>query len=336
MAVTIRDVAERAEVSLATVSRALRNHPLIAERTRLHVVAVAAELGYVLPTREVRPHQEATRPRVALVVPYVGRWYFARLLEGAERVMQSRGIDLIVTRPVDSQGRQRAVADHLQELRVNGAIVAAIPMDAAELTILDGLSIPIVLVGSDDLRTTTVGIDDVHAGYVAASHLFELGHRRIGLVTEGPHPWGFLSSRERRNGFLAAHERAGVRFDPALEVHADFTVRGAQKAVEVLLEMPEPPTAIVVHSDEMAFGVMTAARLHGLRIPEDLSVVGIDDHELAAAWELTTVGQPVDTIGELAAWQMASRLAGLVTDEQHLLLPTTLIVRGSTAAIRKT
>lgn len=331
MAVTIRDVALKAEVSVATVSRALRDHPSISERTRAHVVAVASELGYVLPVRNVPARMENTRPRVALIVPFVGRWYFARVLEGAERVMHDRGIDLIVSRPADSQGRRRALADHLQDLAVNGAIAVSMPLADDELDALERIGIPIVMIGVNHPKVTHVRIDDVNAGLVATRHLLELGHTRIGLVSEGPfEPWSFTATRDRRIGFLKAFDEAKVAWNPAFEVHADFTARGAENAVERLFGMANPPSAIVAQSDEMAYGVMAAARRHGLHVPEDLSIVGIDDHEVAAAWDLTTVAQPVDTLGELAAWQIAARVNGDKAELQQLTLPTTLIVRNST------
>ena len=333
MAVTIRDVAAKADVSVATVSRALRSHPSISERTREHVVAVANEMGYVLPVRSAVARVEPGRPRVALIVPFVGRWYFARVLEGAERVMHDRGIDLVVSRPVDSQGRRRGLADHLQDLSVNGAVTVSMPISEAEIDALTRVGIPLVMIGTEHPQVSHVRIDDVAAGQTATRHLLELGHERIGLVSEGPfEPWAFSASPDRRKGFLLALQEARVKWDPALEVHADFTARGAEAAVERLFEMQNPPTAIVAQSDEMAYGVMAAARRHGLRVPGDLSIVGIDDHEVAAAWDLTTVAQPVDTLGELAAWQIASRvLGGVTTDVHRLVVPTSLVVRNSTA-----
>lgn len=334
MSVTIRDVAARAEVSLATASRALRDLPVIAESTRRRVQEAAADLGYVLPTRNAPAVPEPRRPRVVLFVPYIGRWYFARLLEGLERVLHTRGIDLIVARPVDVQGRRRSVAEHVQDLGVNGVVLADVTVDDIELQVLAERGIPVVLIGVNDLSIDTVGIDDRNAGFVMARHLLTLGHRRIGLLTEGKHEWGFLSARDRREGFLAALAEEGVEWDPALEVHADFTVTGAKRAVETLFELADPPSAVIAHSDEMAFGVIAAARAHGLRVPEDVSVIGIDGHDMAEAWELTTLAQPVDTLGELAAWQMASRIEGSTDDApRHLRLPTTLVVRASTACI---
>lgn len=332
MAVTIRDVAAKADVSVATVSRALRNHPSISERTREHVVAVAQAMGYALPVRSAPARLDTARPRIALIEPYVGRWYFARVLEGAERVMHDRGIDLIVSRPVDVQGRRRALADHLQDLGVNGAIAVSMPLGNDELDSLERIGIPIALIGVNHPLASHVRIDDVAAGMIATRHLIELGHERIGLVSEGPfEPWRFTASKDRRDGFLKALQEARINWDPAYEVYADFTARGAESAVERLFEMPKPPTAIFAQSDEMAYGVMAAARNHGLSVPEDLSIVGIDDHEVAAAMGLTTVAQPVDTLGELAAWQIAARVLGDVgTELQQLVVPTSLVIRQST------
>jgi DNA-binding LacI/PurR family transcriptional regulator len=195
--------------------------------------------------------------------------------------------------------------------------------------------IPMVLLGATLPGVSSVEIDDVAAARVATSHLVDLGHRRIGLVSGRPFERiPFTAPPERRRGFLLAHKEAGLPWDPNLEVTADFTARGAQRAALPLLDRPDRPTAVFAECDEMAFGVMAAARSLGLRIPEDLSVVGIDDHDLAESLGLTTVAQPVRTLGELAALQ----LAGLVghhnepAPAQRVMVPTMLVVRETSAS----
>jgi DNA-binding LacI/PurR family transcriptional regulator len=176
----------------------------------------------------------------------------------------------------------------------------------------------------------SVCIDDEDAARQVTEHVLSLGHSRIGLVSSAafdPTP-GMVASA-RRDGFRAALQAAGIPRDPALEIETDFSIRGAQRAVERLFSLPHPPTAIIAESDELAFGVVAAARGHGLDVPEDLSVAGIDGHEVSEVWGLTTMAQPVTSLGEVAAWQAVSPGQAPAT----ITMPTSLIVRTSTRAL---
>lgn len=327
MSITIRDVAKHADVSVATVSRALRGHSSVSAATRERVEKAAAQLDYTLPYRpEINTHRRSSR--TAVVMPYIGRWYFARVLEGIESVLGDRDGDLIIVRPFDRQGRRRNLLDLIAPGDVDAAILVALPAQDSEVLALQERGIGLSLLGSTHPRISNVTIDDTDTGRQATEHLISLGHTRIGLVSGAPfEPMAFTVATNRRKGFLTALANANIAWDPTLEVHADFTIRGAQRGVDRLLSLENPPTAIVAESDEMAFGVIAAARSHGLRVPEDLSVVGVDDHDVSEAWDLTTMAQPTQALGEVAAWQALSR------SEQpaSVIMPTSLIVRGSTA-----
>ncbi len=331
MTTTVRDVAALAGVSAATVSRALRGHRSISEATRVKVQQAADQLGYSLaPTA-------SHRARVAVVMPYLDRWYFAQVLDGAERALSDKGIVVLVHRLVDLDDRRRALLGDIPRREADGVLLVNVPPAPDEAALLADRRIPIVLLGASLPGVTGVEIDDVAAARAATMHLVELGHRRIGLVSGRPFERiPFTAPPDRRRGFLLAHKEASLPWDPDLEVTADFTVRGAQRAAHTLLDRADPPTAVFAESDEMAFGVMATARSLGLRVPEDLSVVGIDDHDLSEALGLTTVAQPVRTLGELAALQLAGLIAHHDREPEparRVTVPTLLVVRESTAAI---
>lgn len=338
MAVTIRDVAEAAGVSVATVSRSLRGSQEISEATRLRVITVARELGYESQSRRTE------RKRVALVMPYVGRWYFSQVLEGVEGVLRGKDIDVIVHRLVDLDDRRLALLGHLPGHEVDAVILVSMMPAEDEIRVLRDRAVPLSLIGVAHPDVPHVRIDDVAAGRAAASHLISLGHRRIALVSGARYERiPFAVAPERRRGFLQSLNAAGLDWDPSFEVYGDFTAAGARAAIAPLLEREDRPTAVVAESDEMGFGVAAAAASYGLRVPEDLSVVGIDDHDLAETLGLTTVAQPVTMLGELAAWQVVGRLQNRPPSTlqgqsqlssggrvESVVLPTSLVVRSST------
>ena len=328
MTSTVRDVAALAGVSAATVSRALHGHRSISEATRARVEAAAAQLGYT-------PAPAASdRARVAVVMPYIDRWYFAQVLDGVERAFAGKGILVLIQRLVDLDDRRRAMLGDIPRREADGVLLVNVPPAPDEAALLAERRVPLVLLGASLAGVSSVEIDDVAAARAATAHLMDLGHRRIGLVSGRPFERiPFTAPPDRRRGFLLAHKEFGLPWDPTLEAPADFTVRGAQRSARLLLERPDPPTAVFAESDEMAFGVMSVARSLGMRIPEDLSVVGIDDHDLSEALGLTTVAQPVRTLGELAALQLAGMIAhpndGPVAP--RVTVPTMLVVRDSSA-----
>jgi DNA-binding LacI/PurR family transcriptional regulator len=178
----------------------------------------------------------------------------------------------------------------------------------------------------------TVRIDDVAVGRTATEHLLALGHRRIAHIGGDPEqPLNFSAPSDRRAGWLSALRSAGIEPSPDYATASDFTAAGGKRAMEALLALPCPPTAIFAGSDEIAFGAMFAARLAGCHIPRELSVVGVDDHDLSGLAGLTTVAQPVTEQGTLAAELILAAIGGdLSRRHEHVLIPTRLIVRLTT------
>lgn len=334
MAVTIRDVAAAAGVSIATVSRALRGHSNISQRTRERVAEVAAELGYQTPERAVEGSEAGFR-RIAIVAPFIGRWYFAKIIERIEWICRERGFESLLFRPSDSTGAALEWVDHLRAFGAEGSIIITHPMSPEDRARLSGLGLPVVFIGDHQPGIASIGIDDVEVGELATRHLLELGHRRIAIVTGFQNdPHRFRTPVHRLQGYRQALADAGVPPDPTLELHADFTAPSSFQAVLAVLQAAQRPTAVFAASDEMALGVIGAAQHLGLRVPEDLSVVGVDDHELAAPLGLTTVAQPVDAIAEYAAWQLISNLNhGVDSAPARVSLPVELLVRRTTAPL---
>jgi DNA-binding LacI/PurR family transcriptional regulator len=329
----IKDVARELDMSTATVSRALRGLPGVSEATRERVEQTALRLGYVPSPSAVGLASGQTRT-VAVIVPFVTRWFFASVVQGAEEVLREQGYDLLLYNLAGSAAaRHRVFETGLLSKRVDAVVVLSLQPSAVELNRLAGLNRPVTFVGADVPGWATVRIDDEVAARTAMEHLIGLGHERIAYVG-GPGVLDFTAPNKRLAGYHDSLRSAGLPLDPSLEVDGAFTLAGGTEAGHELLARPDRPTAVFAASDEMAIGVLRAARELGLRVPEDVSVVGIDDHELADFFDLTTVAQPVLEQGRMAARQVLDAVAATATDAgwhpDQVILPTTLLQRGST------
>lgn len=333
----IKDVAREVEMSTATVSRALRGLPGVSEETRVRVMETARRLGYVASPGAAALASGKTRT-VAVVVPWVTRWFFAAVVEGAEEVLRERGYDLLLYNLAGDEGaRHRVFETSLLTKRVDAVLVLSLKPSPDEIARLDKLGRPVTVVGADVPGWATVRIDDEAAARTATRHLLELGHRRIAYIggaVDGV--LDFTAPAARLTGFRAAIAEAGLAPDDTLEADGLFTVTGGMRAAEELLSRSDRPTAVFAASDEMAFGVLRAARLRGLRVPEDLSVIGIDDHEMSAIFDLTTVAQPVRDQGRVAAQQVLAALTAQHWVPEQVVLPTRLVIRRTTAPPRST
>jgi LacI family transcriptional regulator, repressor for deo operon, udp, cdd, tsx, nupC, and nupG len=329
---SLDDVANRAGVSAATVSRALRGLPGVAEGTRARVLATAAELAYVISPSASRLASGRTRT-VGLVVPYVNRWFFSQVITGFEEQLRLAGYDLLLYNLGDDAGRERFFAQMPLRRRVDAVLVLCLPMSEAEVAILRSLDVPLGIVGAEVDGFVSVRIDDLAGASSAVQHLVNLGHRDIGLISAGTDvPMHFTAPVERRRAYLDVLAAAGIDYDHRLESLGDFTTAGGERAMSVLLGRPRQPTAVFALSDEMAFGAMKAIRRAGLRVPRDISVIGFDDHDMADLLDLTTIAQPVLAQGQQAGRMlMSSMTAGARPTTTSVVFPTTLVVRGSTA-----
>jgi len=336
--VTIEDVAAAAGVSVATVSRALRGLPNVAMSTRAHITAVASDLHYVADPMATRLATGRSRT-IGCVVPLLGGWYFAQVVAGVEAVCAEAGFDLVVQSAASAE-RLSDLANDAPTLqrRVDGLVMVDYALTDDNVAAFRTAGIEVVSVGAATGGFCTVGIDDAAVGEMAAQHLIELGHTRIGLIgSTRTEPFRFAVPELRASGFRIALANAGIDHDPHLFADGNFSVGGGAEAMTSLLAMSSPPTAVFALSDEMAFGARRAAERAGLDIPGDISLLGVDDHELAALFDLTTVAQDPSAVGVSAARQLIARVDSEHNDDVHVVdrvvLPTRLVERGTTGPV---
>jgi DNA-binding LacI/PurR family transcriptional regulator len=333
---TIEDVAVAAGVSVATVSRALRGLPNVAWSTRERVARVADELRYRADPSASRLATGRSRS-IAIAVPLLNGWYFSQVLAGAEAVCAEAGYVLVVMCVADRAGR-RALVDATTSIdrRVDGVVFVDIPLHGEDLGTIAATGLRTVTVGQSTDHFPSVGIDDVHVGEIATEHLLTLGHRRIGVIGgQAEDQINFVVPQLRQLGVDQALAAAGVAADPAFQVGGSFSVAGGREAMAALLSRPDPPTAVFAMSDEMAFGAILAAREAGCRVPDDVSIVGVDDHDLAVVVGLTTVRQPVTEVGARAARLVLDQLDGVDVPVGRYESPIELVVRETSGKPRR-
>jgi DNA-binding LacI/PurR family transcriptional regulator len=336
--VNIDDVARLAGVSTATVSRALRGLPMVSAETRERVAAAASALGYVASPSASRLAGGRTGA-VAVVVPRITRWFFSTVVEAAEETLHSSGWDLLLYNLGGrEQARRRLFDTHALHKRVDAVMLVATPLAPEDCAEVAGLRLPGVTVssGTPVPDWPSIRIDDVLAARSGTEHLIELGHTRIAHLSGDPRDeLAFRTHVDRRDGYESAMRAAGLELDDGLQVEEEFTIAGGERATRILLARVDPPTAIFAACDEMAMGALRALRDARLRVPDDVSVIGIDNHDLSAVLGLTTVAQPAAEQGRLAAVALLSAMlgeVGAVAGAQ--ILPTRLVVRDSTGPPR--
>jgi DNA-binding LacI/PurR family transcriptional regulator len=334
---TVEDVAARAQVSVATVSRALRGLPNVAPATRARVEAAAGELSYHPNPNASRLAAGRTRS-IGIAIPVLGQWYFAQVLAGVEAALAPEGYDLLVYSAAGPEDRRRFFSDaHPIRKRVDGLILVEMVMPEAEVSPWEGTGIHVISIGQQMPAFGSVSIDDRAASRDAVRHLLNLGHREVGFIgaaTEDD-PFHFTVPSARHDGYLDALVERGVVARPEHQTTGRFTVASGRTAMDQLLAAPVRPSAVHAISDEMAVGAMQSIAQHGLSVPEDVSLIGFDDHEVAEAVGLTTVRQRPTAIGARAAVRLIAELGdapppGADADER---LPTELVVRSSTRRV---
>jgi DNA-binding LacI/PurR family transcriptional regulator len=330
----IVEIAGRAGVSPATVSRALRGMHHVNEETRSKIVAAAMELNYPLRS-DLIPRELVQRTnRIGVIAPYISRWYFAEAINGIEQSLREAGMDLLLYNFSQVDARQRIFQHKQLRGKVDALIVISMPPTDEEFTSLLSLGIPITTIGFVHEGCTSVAIDDVVGGKVATQHLTGLGHRKIAILSgQRETAYNFDVSDNRTKGYIEALNEVGVEWDPDLEIRGDFNIYTAEIAMNSFLSRKKLPTAIFCHSDEMAFGAMKAIHSKGMRVPEDISVIGFDGHQIAQYVGLTTVSQPPQFEGQVAAASAIAEVADPTLEPKHILVPLSLVVRETTAAI---
>ena len=331
----IEDVAQAAQVSVATVSRALRGLPNVAESTRARVLEVATAMHYEPDPAAARLAAGRTRT-VIVVVPHLSSWYFSTVIAGAEAVCNESGYEFLVV-GVGTQAECDRLLDepYRIERRTDGVILVNIQATDEQARSLRQRGVALSTVGTRVHGSPSVSIDDVEVGRLAARTLAELGHRRIGLISGlGEDPLNFEVPKRRTAGFLAGIAQAGLTHDPCLEVGGDFGIDGGQEAMSRLLDLDDPPTAVFAMSDEMAFGALMELAARGLQPGADVSVIGVDDHDVSRVLGLTTIRQDVASQGAAAARSLVAVMASAPIDVDPIVAPIELVVRATTGPPR--
>jgi LacI family transcriptional regulator len=331
---TIRQIAELAGVSIATVSRVLNRRGDVSDETRDLVTRIIRENGYSA-NRSARGLSAGRTGLVGILVPLVYPAYFSAILAGAAEALSERDLQIVLSPTGHEHDREVSVLDRLHGL-TDGALIILPEESSEELErLLDGGYRFVVLDPLTPLNERIASVSAAHTSGAdqAMQHLLELGHRRIAQIT-GPSGW--LATEDRRRGYRAALAAAGILPDPALEIEAEPEIGPGRDAARHLLDLPESPTAIFAFNDNIAIGALQAARASGVRVPEDVSVVGFDDVEHAAIVTpaLTTVRQPLAEMGRTAVSLLNRLLEGQRLEALHIELATRLVVRDSTAPPR--
>jgi DNA-binding LacI/PurR family transcriptional regulator len=328
---TIDDVAAEAGVGIATVSRVLNDSPKVSAATRARVLAAMAALDY-RPNPLARGLSTGRSHSVGVVVPFFTHASAVERLRGVVVGLGRAGFDLVLFDVESPAHRSERLATLARRDRAAGLLVISLPPPPEELARLVASGVPTVLVDARGEGVPMVITDDVHGGRLATSHLVELGHRRIGFLGEPPdNPFGFTATSARERGFRDVLADAGV--EPAWVHYCEHDRRAAQRTMQPLLEAPSPPTAVFASSDVQATGVLGAAGDLGMRVPEDVSVIGFDDIEISAYAGITTVRQPLFESGRLGAELLLDRLAA-EREPTTIELPLELVVRRTTGSPR--
>ena len=337
--VTVADIAAIAGVSVATVSKVLNGRPDVSRRTRARVQGLLDEHQYIRTARtknnaRATTHRPTSGGLIDLVFNDAGSPWAAEMISGVQSAVRSARASVVVSvlGPGDDDRRQ-----WVQDLTDRGSrgVMLVASLSAADRSRVSQLGVPFVSVdpvGDFDADLQSFGANNWGGAATATQHLLDLGHRRIGTITG---PMRYLCSQERLAGYRATLERAGIASDPALIAPGDFHFESAVRGATELLQLEDPPTAIFAANDEQALGVYAAVQRQGLRVPEDLSVVGFDDVPMSQ-WvlpPLTTVGQPIRELAELATGALLRAAGGTPPgpSSARTELPTTLVVRSSTA-----
>ena len=315
---------------MATVSRALRGLPNVAPSTRALVEEVAQGLNYRADPSASRLARGRTST-VAMAVPLVDGWYFARVIAGAEAVLADAGYDLLVF-AVDGDAAKRRVLTGPLVKRADGLIVVDLHVPDDDYEQLARSGIRVASIGVETDNANCVHVDDHRIGAMATRHLLDLGHERIaligGLVDD---PMRFPVPVRRRLGYRSALEERDVPIRAGYEVSGNFSMTGGSEAMMQLLALPDPPTAVFAMSDEMAFGALGAIWRAGLQVPQDLSVIAVDNHEFATVVGLSTVHQHVSEHGAVAARLVLEDLRASDSPRARHEIDVELTLRTSTA-----
>jgi LacI family transcriptional regulator len=332
---TIREIAAFAGVSTATVSRVVNGSGHVSPETRRNVERVVREYGYSA-NRSARGLSAGRTGLVGVTVPLIHPAYFSVIIAGVTEALYEQDMRIVLCPTLHEHDREVSLLERLMHGTTDCALLVLPEESSSELRTLMRHGFRFVVVDPrmriDELVPTVSAAHSAGANQ-ATTHLLELGHRRIAAITG---PAGWMATDERLRGHRAALADAGVTPNPSLVLESNFEVDGGRAAAAQLLDLAEPPSAIFAFNDQLAIGAMQAALERGMRVPEELSIVGFDDTAEAeiVTPRLTTVHQPLAEIGRMGVSLLTRLLENQRLEALHVELQTKLVKRGSTAPPR--
>jgi DNA-binding LacI/PurR family transcriptional regulator len=324
----MEDVAERAEVSVSTVSRALRGSPLVSPETTERVLAAAEELSFAV-SRAASSLATGKLNRIAVLVSgSLGTWFNGTLLDAVYETLHQAGQELLIYRTLNTGQRDQFFATLPARRNADALIVASLALEITQQRRLSELGMPLVMVNQRLRGASSVAVDDAAGSAEATRHLLELGHRRIAFVA----PVHAVETRPSSADRVAGYRQAMTEARRAGRERVILVAPGDDPAqvIRPLLHRARPATGLVVESDELAMRLLAGLYRAAVRIPQELSVIGFDDHASAATFGLSTIAQPVDLLGREAA-RCALRMVGATRPRtSQLVVPTELVRRATT------
>ncbi len=333
MSVTLNDIADKAGVSLATVSLALNGNEKVNIDTRERIQRIAREMNYI-PNARARALVNKSTKTIGLVIPEVINPFFAELAQSIKSYVRDKGFNLILCSTDYKSDEEKRYINMFRSGQVDGAIFACVGDMMAEhnqmITQLARENVPVVYVDRDGVDNELIPViksDLFSAAYQAADHLINLGHSRIGFIGQ---------SQERLAGFKKALKEAEIEVKEQYIFYDYLTIEGGYLVGKKVATMQKMPTGLIAINDEMAIGIIQSLTANGVKVPEDVSVVGIDNIKMANFYNppLTTVDIPVEKMGQKAAAVLLKKIAGYELDptEKYIVFPSELIIRASTAS----
>ncbi|MDI3547556.1 MAG: LacI family transcriptional regulator, repressor for deo operon, udp, cdd, tsx, nupC, and nupG [Halanaerobiales bacterium] len=322
------DVAKKANVSIATVSRVFSSPETVAEETKKKVLKVVEELNYT-PNVLARQLRKMETKTIVVVVPDITNTFFSRVLRGIETIARENGYRVLLGDTENDITLENEYLKTLYEKHADGLILLTARTDRITIEKLSE-NYPVVLACEylEGSNLPTVSIDNISAARKATEHLIKLGHRRIAHITG---PMNVILSRDRLKGYKQAMESYELEVDPILIQEGDFYYKTGYNLMLKLLFIENPPTAVFAANDEMAIGAIKAIQSQGLKVPEDIAIVGFDNIKMSAIFSpsLTTIGQPTYKIGEKAMNLLLDLIRGKKLSKNQFVLDDKLIIRES-------
>lgn len=333
---TIHDIARELKISASTVSRALQDNPRISLKTKEKIRAVAESMGY-------RPNALASNLRnkksntIGIIVPLINRYFFSSVISGVEEVAFKAGFTVVISQSNDQYNKEVALAHSMFAGRVDGLIISI----AMESTIFDHLklfvkkNIPLVFFDRavPEIEANKIVVDDFMGAYKVTQHLLDQGYKRIGHLAG---PQNLATYTERKKGYLQALEKNGIPADESLVVTNHLTSEEGVSAVRHLMSLPHPPDAIFCGNDTTALSSMIYLRDLGVRIPEEIGIVGFSNEPFSkvVSPSITTLAQPGFLMGQRAAEMILNQIENREKSYRTLVMPTELIIRESSQRMK--